>query len=253
MKVKNMVPEVYYRDSRDFAFIGRLIEILLNYMKTGADCVSTSLKSDSANPNTIQLLVNTLGFDSKHEYINKDLIYIASTFCDLLRNKGTGYAIDTAIRLLLNSQNIKNSDSKTFVYGENSDLEIRIPEGLEDIILLEDLFDYILPAGVTYKLTKIANKNIVISSNFTVPNSAKEAITSSNADKAVYVSNAQEIKGEPRIKGFGTIYTGNVYNKMPTSTVSQKAVIKSKSAKPKKGSTPAKLNDKKGDITNDKK
>ena len=39
MEVRKLVPDVYYRESRDFSYIGRLIEILVNYNKTGADLV----------------------------------------------------------------------------------------------------------------------------------------------------------------------------------------------------------------------
>lgn len=62
MKVERMVPEIYYDKSRDFAYIGRLLEIVFNYMKTAADNVGVEPDED-IDSNIIDLLVNTLGFE----------------------------------------------------------------------------------------------------------------------------------------------------------------------------------------------
>lgn len=159
MKVEKMLPEIYYEESRDFAYVGRLIEILLNYMKTGADCVGINIDSEYNESTTVELLADTLGFDSKHTYINKDLVIISSAFNELLRNKGTIKAIDLAVKLLLNSQDIKHQSDFDFCIldSEKAEIQINIPDSLSDIVLLEDLFTYILPIGVTYTFTKIGS------------------------------------------------------------------------------------------------
>jgi len=162
MKVEKLLPEVYYSQSRDFSYIGRLFEILFNYMKTGADCIAVNPDSPNIDATTIELAALTLGFESKHKYTTRDLIYIISSFSDLIRKKGTKYAINTAIRLLMNSQkiyleeNITDFVSTMFLEEANSFIfDITIPEQLTDLILLEDIFDYILPAGVLYRFIKV--------------------------------------------------------------------------------------------------
>ena len=160
MKVEKLIPEVYYKQSRDFSYIGRLLEIVFNYMRTGAECVAVNSNSPNVDATTIELIALTLGFESKHKYTTRDLIYIISSFSDMIRKKGTKEAINTAIKLLMNSQKIKVDLITDFVgsLSEGEDrfiFDIRIPHQLTDIILLEDLFDYILPAGVLYRLNRV--------------------------------------------------------------------------------------------------
>ena len=227
MKVENLLPEVYYKESRDFAYIGRLIELALNSMKTGADSVNVNINDETVDPNIVELLVNSLGFESKHEYITKDLIYIASAFSNLIKYKGTVYAIEMAVRLLLNSQGIKKPANFNFVENENSKLEIRLPEELTDIILLEDLFDYILPAGTIYKFTRVSSsdgkvyteipgpENIISHESKSDTELATLALVSKNTNTRddVEVTQAEEETEKPEgefAKDIGTIYTGVV-------------------------------------------
>ena len=41
IKLQELTPSVYYEQSRDFQFIGRLYDIVLNYIKTNADNLYT--------------------------------------------------------------------------------------------------------------------------------------------------------------------------------------------------------------------
>lgn len=145
MKTSNMVPEIYYSGSRDFSFIARLYEIAINYMKSCADMVSYNLDSENADSTLIDLLCNTLGFTVKHKYINKDLVSIASIFSHLVKWKGSEYSIMEAVKTLLNSQGIKEQFA---LDTSDQKVTLRLPPETKDIILLEDLFDYILPAGM---------------------------------------------------------------------------------------------------------
>lgn len=153
MKVENLVPTIYYKESRDFSYIGRLFEVLLNYMKTNADLVDASLNSDSVKSILVELLNSTLGFESKHEYITKDLIYIASSFTELVRKKGSEQAISEAIQLLLTSQNIDLAYNLK-INQAKFEINIIVPTNMNDVVLLEDLFDYIIPAGWTVVINK---------------------------------------------------------------------------------------------------
>lgn len=160
MKVEKLIPEVYYSQSRDFSYIGRLFEILFNYMRTGADCVSVKHDSPNIDATVIELVASTLGFESKHKYSTRDLIYIISSFSSLLRKKGSKDAINTAVQLLMNSQKIQMDELTDYVGSLTSEanplmLNIKIPEQLTDLILLEDIFEYILPAGVLYTFTRV--------------------------------------------------------------------------------------------------
>lgn len=158
MKVKNLVPNVYYKESRDFSYIGRLFEIIFNYMKSGSNIVDKSLSLD-INSIIIDLITTTLGFETKHSYINEDLVRLCSTFTYLLKNKGSFKAIEDSINLLVNSQNIRNVNNKIYFdisEDGSKNLQILIPDELQDVVLLEDIFEYILPAGTLYSISSLS-------------------------------------------------------------------------------------------------
>lgn len=150
IKTKKLIPEVYNRDSRDFQVLSNTFDIVFNYLKTNIDIMSLT------NEKMVDLLSTTVGFTSKHEYNNDDLLAIISLFQSLLRNKGTKKAIEDAIKILLNTQGIQltESDSINLVEKDSDEpylLNIWVPQEIQDIILLEDLFEYILPIGWNYK------------------------------------------------------------------------------------------------------
>lgn len=162
MKVEKLLPEVYYKESRDFAYVGRLIEFALNYMKSAADCIDNNLKSEYENSNLIDLWIDTLGFDSKHVYTNRDLVILASAFYDLLQNKGNIRSIELAIRLILNAQGIRIdlTDNELCVFDtKKMELQVNVPDNVTDLILIEDIFNYILPVGVVYKFIRVGGNN----------------------------------------------------------------------------------------------
>lgn len=209
MKVSDLLPEVYYKESRDFAYIGRILEIIFNYMKTASDNVGLNIDNEFINSNLIDLSVDTLGFDAKHKYVNNDLIGLVKLFNKLLKNKGMISTIDLAVRLLINSQDIKNRSESSFCEFnvEKNELEIHIPHNLSDIILLEDLFDYILPAGITYKFIKFANldndKESVINIKTDINNSGSNIHTKYDTELGLVDSDDSD-------KAIGSFYTGVV-------------------------------------------
>lgn len=179
MRIEHMIPEVYYKESRDFAYVGRLLEILLNYIKTGADCVAANNDNQYANSNLLKLLIDTLGFNTKHAYINKDLAIVASAFSEILRNKGSLYAVDLAVRLMLNSQGFEEQEIyQNAIYDSAYHLLIiSLPHSFKDVILLEDLLDYILPVGVIYEIRRMGSADTACTTAI--------AIDTDNSEKAV--------------------------------------------------------------------
>ena len=150
IKTKNLVPEVYYNQSRDFQLLGRAFDVALNYAKMNADIMQGLPLSDNSDDSMISLTASSLGFETKHQYNARDLKNICAVFRDLIKDKGTKSAIERAVKTLMNAQNI---GGEPFVDIDNVHytLDIYVPYGIQDLILLEDLFDYILPAGYDYR------------------------------------------------------------------------------------------------------
>lgn len=106
IKLQELTPEIYYKQSRDFQFIGRLFDLVLNSVKTNADMIYDIPASDSAGSKMIDLLALTLGFKAKHNYTIKQLSAICGILPTILKNKGTLYAIKTTCQTILTAEGI---------------------------------------------------------------------------------------------------------------------------------------------------
>ena len=146
IKTRNQLPEYYYKESRDFQFIGRLFDVLLNYNKTSIDSMRNNPLSKNIDDSLIDLCALTVGFSSKRDYDTDDLKAICTSFNELLRKKGTKSAIETCVEVLLKSKNISDKFSVN-INTETYEVELLVPAKLSDLRILEDLFTYLLPTG----------------------------------------------------------------------------------------------------------
>lgn len=161
IRTDRLIPGVYYGESRDFQVLGRSFDIMTNMVKTSIDSMAYNSIDPSADANMLSLIALTVGFMPKHIYDNGDLAAVCSSFRELLRIKGTKQSIETALKILLNRQNISvdydlvtlDADVETNVKTYN--VTIMLPDGISDVILFEDLLEYILPAGWTYRFINI--------------------------------------------------------------------------------------------------
>ena len=148
IRLEDLTPEVYYRQSRDFQFIGRLYDIVLNSVKTNSDMLYNIPISDNVDTRLMDLMSLTLGFKSKHNYNVKQLTALCNALAIVMRNKGNIQSIITACTAVLNAEGI----TKGFEYSYDAAsrrVQIFLPPDLKDINLLKDLFEYIVPAGIS--------------------------------------------------------------------------------------------------------
>ena len=158
IKTQNLTPEIYYRESRDFQYFGRIYDILFNYVKTNVDLMKNFPINQHTDSKLIELLTRTLGFENKSNYRNDDLNAICSVFIELIKNKGTTYGIELLIKTILNTAQIKDKYSIN-IHKENfiPVIDIQIPDIVynTEVRLLEDVLEYIIPAGCLYTITSV--------------------------------------------------------------------------------------------------
>jgi hypothetical protein len=161
IKVQRNVPDYYYDESRDFQLIGRIFESVLNHSKTATDIIVNTPLSQKYDVSLIDLVTLTIGFESKRKYDVPNLMALISSFKSILKIKGTKKSIEDCVRVLLKAQNINEDfqvvvDTSTSEVGEetiyNRDVLIYIPKEVKDVALLEDMLDYVLPAGFNYSI-----------------------------------------------------------------------------------------------------
>ena len=178
IKFQDLTPEVYYKRSRDFQYIGRLFDLVLNNAKMNTDIISSLPLNPDMDPRLLDLLALTLGFKSKHEYNTKQLAALCSIFPFVLRNKGSKLAIETACNALLNAEGITKC---ALIEVGNQTVSIFLPSELSDLNLLKDLLNYILPAGMSCSL--IQEATLVPPSSTTLVNYQDYVVNYTNTSK----------------------------------------------------------------------
>ena len=161
---KNLVPDIYYDRSRDFQILGAYYDLIFNYMKQNADLVSTGLTED-VDDELIDLIITDLGFKESHSYNIRQLKKLISIFSLAIKNKGNIESISLIVDML---NNIAGLTTKAYIAISDEDpykIYIYTPSILDDTILLEDMINYILPAGMTYAIRRQSLINYIGVSN----------------------------------------------------------------------------------------
>lgn len=146
IEFQQLTPSVYYNQSRDFQFIGRLFDVVLNSVKMNADMIYNIPLTDDYDSKLSDLLALTLGLKLKHKYPAKQLSAICSCFSEVLRNKGSLVAVEMVVNALMSAEGLKQEYRCEL---NDNTLNIFVPYQLSDLSLLRDIMDYILPAGIT--------------------------------------------------------------------------------------------------------
>lgn len=166
IKIKDLTPKVYSNMSRDFQFIERLFDVVLNYLKTSTETVYTIPNIDALEAKFTELLALSLGFYSKRHYNENQLKALCKVFSTILRNKGNITAFKLLINTVLSADKIVDKAEELSYDYKNAIYHLAVPAGLSDITLILDVLEYILPAGVRIDLARSA---VEISDAYTTP------------------------------------------------------------------------------------
>lgn len=147
IRLQDSTPRVYYEQSRDFQFIGRLFDIVLNSAKTNADCVNTLPLDKDMDDRLLNLLALTLGFSHRRRYNSKQLAAVCSVLPTIMRNKGSVYGITVAVNAILQAEGL--TQPLDYSIEEGQLLTLYLPTDLRDLTLLKDVMSYVLPAGMS--------------------------------------------------------------------------------------------------------
>ena len=155
LKLETLTPSVYYNQSRDFQLLGRLYELIINYIKTNVDTIYNYPYSTNVDSRLIDLVALLLGFKSKHNYNINQLMALCGAFSEIIKNKGNITSLQLAGQTLLKAEGIADEFGVTIDESSGSPvLLVFIPQNLSDINLFQDLLPYILPAGISCKIVR---------------------------------------------------------------------------------------------------
>ena len=153
--VYQSTPKAYYNGSRDFQAIARVLEMLSNFGKVGAELVSNTVYG-GIDPTMLTLLARTLGFESSHHYNESEFRSLCSSFVDIMRWKGSRKALEKSVEMFMMANQLPGEYdiypiSKTVDSVDRTTWEIRLPTEARNVTLLNDVLGYVLPAGVSYR------------------------------------------------------------------------------------------------------
>lgn len=180
IKLQNYTPEIYYKESRDFQFIGRLFDLVLNSIKTETDLIYNIPLSSNSDEKLLELLTLTLGFKPKHQYNAQQLKAICSVFAEILKHKGSIKALKIACEALFNSMDIDQALDYDFTDGNKTELNLYIPPEFEDFTILKDLLAYVLPAGMSCNIIKELHITTTTNTNIGIKDTVQWQILDQN-------------------------------------------------------------------------
>ncbi len=150
IKLYDQVPQVYNKVSRDFQYLSRLYDIVLNYVKHNIDDMY-NLPTCLDNTKLAELLSLTLGFKIRRNYDQKQLAALVSILPNILKCKGTITSVDLAANAILKAANTQGTYLSKV---EDNVLHVILPEDTVDTNLFLDILPYILPAGISVNIIK---------------------------------------------------------------------------------------------------
>ena len=150
IKFHDLVPSVYSSASRDFQYLGWLINIVLNSVKHNVDDLY-DLPNSKSNSRLTELLAMTLGFKIKRNYDQQQLQALVAILPRILKYKGTITAVKMAGNALIAASGAIGDFNCEVRDGE---LLVVLPVNLIDVSLFTDLLPYILPAGMTCHIVR---------------------------------------------------------------------------------------------------
>lgn len=172
INVQEMTPQIYTEESRDFQLLSRLYDSVFNGLKFDTDSIAELIDTQQCRTSVLQLLQTKLGFFTERKIDDEKLRKILECFPILVKNKGSLRAVKETLYLFLRMYSVsselevyylKTPYSEPFTEDmpcvlangklpENNSLIIRIHsfETKPDTTVIEEIFRYILPAGINY-------------------------------------------------------------------------------------------------------
>ena len=158
------VPDSYTHNSRDFQMMCNVVDYINGSINHYSDSMTSVLSAKHCPTSLLMLLKKKLGFLSGDYLDAEALRSILQVFPILLKNKGSIKGIQLAILIFIkylhigdtyDVQIISSNDSRN---SPNSYLvKIGLPVKVDDVRLLKDLLEYVIPAGMNIKFSTQEN------------------------------------------------------------------------------------------------
>lgn len=157
-RIRNNVPDVYVKESRDFQLMCDLFDIINNGVKFDIDTIMDLSDTLLCRESMLPYLQQKLGLKLSKEITSENLRTILKCFPYLVKYKGCRKGVEEAIALFLHII-FANCSHKVEIVNKSPNsginglyiVEIELEDNvLKRLHILDDILKYVLPAG--YKL-----------------------------------------------------------------------------------------------------
>lgn len=131
IEYEKLTPQVYYKESRDFQLFGRIYDVIFNYLKYNTRIIQDYSKNINTDSKLLELMCNTLGFKTKHNYNDLELSALCSIFLKCMKAKGSIKAIKLLLDMITCIEN-SSSEARIIRDYEDQSLSILIPADITD-------------------------------------------------------------------------------------------------------------------------
>ncbi len=147
-------PKEFSNLSRDYQVIARLYSALFNYSKLYID--DLSVWDSNIDNKLVTLRAKTLNFDAKHNWDLDELEAVTSCFKYLIRKKGSSECFRYCVNILLRSLGLSSVLNEQNITIDQDNYMVIVRADVTNLTsgVIEDLLEYLLPAGWTYRVIK---------------------------------------------------------------------------------------------------
>lgn len=152
-RTQEHVPEIYPNKSRDFQMLCRCKDLIFNATKYSIDSILHTSNSKEIDSRLLPLLLHKLGIFKSSNLSESTCRFLASCFPYIIKYKGSLIGIKYSIYAWFRLEAaIQSKLIKVIIDKDHSDIQIYVSEQLSAVDFLESIFEYVLPAGYSYKI-----------------------------------------------------------------------------------------------------
>lgn len=146
-RLQNNVPEIYVDRSRDFQLLCRLADISFDGTKHLIDSILYTSSTSEMSGSLLRLLKSKIGYFKSDTLTDDQLRYLLSAFPSIIKDKGSETGIKKAVYTWLRMFQLYGKLSQVNINNDNYAVYISIDSPPTDTSILENILEYIVPAG----------------------------------------------------------------------------------------------------------
>jgi len=158
--VIKQTPIEYSKQSRDYQTIARLFTAIYNMTKMYID--DMNVWENNIDNKLTTLRARTLNFVPNHSWDLDDLDAVISYFKYIMRRKGTIQALEFCLTVLMRMRKLDGviSEETGTLEIDGNMIIVKIPRPLASVGVVDDLFSYLIPAGMTYRIIEYRESDL---------------------------------------------------------------------------------------------